>query len=291
MNRFKLAGPLSPDLSVGTINDQQILHVHTEQCEAMVALQGAHLFKFQPKGSKNVVWLSDDALFEPGKAIRGGIPVCWPWFGTIGSPSHGFARNSVWTLEDHQRVGENVVLTLSLSSNDDTRAIWPHEFRAEMIFTLGNALHVELKLHNTGSEPWYWSGALHTYFEVGNAAETQITGMGEHYLDSLQNDTPVESREPLMVNQSIDRVYNQPDDTVLIHDKDNARTITVSNSGHNAVVIWNPWDEISRGMVDMTDNGYQTMVCVESTQFAPDLASGKVLDAGETVSLTTHISV
>ena len=156
---------------------------------------------------------------------------------------------------------------------------------------MGETLHIGLEMINTGESPWQWSGALHTYFNIAEATETWITGAGASYIDSLKNDRPCETSEALIINQSIDRIYTAPDETIAIHGQGNQRIIHVRNQGHNSAVIWNPWKELSRSMGDMSDDGYETMVCVEATRYAKDLASGSLLMPGEKQSLSTEISV
>ncbi|KEI71103.1 D-hexose-6-phosphate mutarotase [Endozoicomonas elysicola] len=282
---------LSPSIARYNMNGLAILKVQSPKCEAAISLHGGHLFQFKPTGEQDVIWLSNKAIFSEEKAIRGGVPVCWPWFGQVGSPSHGFARTSNWQLLDHEENEQAVTIRLKLSASKQTRVVWPHDFSAVLTFTLGETLRINLEMINTGETPWQWSGALHTYFAIAEATETWITGAGTSYIDSLKNDLPCETTEALIINQSIDRIYTTPEETISIHDQGNQRTINVLNRGHNSAVIWNPWKDLSRSMGDMSDDGYETMVCVEATQYAKDLASGSLLMPGEKQSLSTEITV
>ncbi|MGB0361133.1 MAG: D-hexose-6-phosphate mutarotase, partial [Endozoicomonas sp.] len=216
-------------------------------------------------------------------------PVCWPWFGAISSPSHGFARISEWQLYDVQDNEQEVIIKLSLNASEQSRAIWPHEFSTILLFTLSSTLKISLDVKNTDSVPWCWSGALHTYFNIAHTQTTKITGAGSTYIDSLMNDQIVETEEDLLIDKSIDRVYMAPEDTIQIYDQGNNRVISINNHGDNAAVIWNPWDDISKNMADMSDNGYITMVCVEATRFARDLESGSIIRQGESQMLSTEI--
>ncbi|WP_299732741.1 D-hexose-6-phosphate mutarotase [uncultured Endozoicomonas sp.] len=291
INDLNFEKSLSPSISRHSINNLSILKIQSSLCEAAISLHGGHLLQFKPAGEKDIIWLSDKAIYSPEKAIRGGIPVCWPWFGTIGSPSHGFARISPWQLMNWQESEEAVVITLGLSASEQTKAIWPHEFSATLTFRLSASLKTTLTVTNTGATPWRWSGALHSYFQIAEATETSITGAGKDYIDSLQSVDKCKSTGDLLINQSIDRVYTTPDESIIIHDKENQRRLSIRNTGSNAAVIWNPWDEISKGMADMDDDGYKTMVCVESTNFADNLESGTLLSPEETHQLTTEISI
>lgn len=282
---------LTPSITRHSLNGLAIVKIQSQKCEAAISLHGGHLIQFKPYGHQDVIWLSKKAIFSKDKAIRGGIPVCWPWCGRIGTPPHGFARNSAWQLLDHEESEHAVAIRLKLTATKETRAIWPHDFSAVLTFTMGETLRIDLEMTNTGDSPWQWSGALHSYFNIAQAAETRITGAGTSYTDSLQDNLPCESSEALVINQSIDRVYTAPDKTIAIHDQGNQRIIHVRNNGHNSAVIWNPWKELCSGMEDMPDDGYETMVCVEATRRAKDLVSGTVLMPGEKDTLSTEISV
>lgn len=282
---------LTPFIARHSMNGLPILKIQSPACEAAISLHGGQLIQFKPSGHQDVIWLSKTAIFSQGKAIRGGVPVCWPWFGPVSTPSHGFARISTWQLLDHEENEQPTTIRLKLSASRETHAIWPHDFSAVLTFTLGETLYIELEMINTGDSPWQWSGALHSYFNIAEATETWITGAGTSYIDNLQNDLPCETSEALIINQPIDRIYTAPDETIAIHDQGNQRIIHVSNKGHNSAIIWNPWKDLSRSMGDMSDDGYETMVCVESTRYGKDLASGVLLMPGEKSTLSTLVSV
>ena len=165
-----------------------------------------------------------------------------------------------------------------------------HAFNAVLTFTISDGVKVDLDVTNTDNQPWRCSGALHSYFNVSNAQDCHITGMGSEYLDSLNGNEITLGGDELPINCSIDRVYRTPKRQVQIHDPAKQRVINVENDGHNAVVIWNPWEEITQGMGDMAKDGYKTMVCVESTYFARDLESGQEVKPGKTFSLSTLVS-
>ncbi|USE34763.1 D-hexose-6-phosphate mutarotase [Endozoicomonas sp. SCSIO W0465] len=282
---------LSPSISRHSLNGLTIVKIQSPTCDAAISLHGGQLIQFKPAGHQDVIWLSNKAIFSAEKAIRGGVPVCWPWFGPVSSPSHGFARISQWQLLDLTDNEQLVTIRLKLSASKQTQTLWPHDFSAVLTFTMGETLRINLEMTNTGESSWQWSGALHTYFNIAEATETWITGAGTTYIDNRQNNLFCETSEALIINQPIDRVYTAPDETIDIHDQGNQRIIHVRNEGHNTAVIWNPWKELSRSMGDMSDDGYETMVCVEANQYAKDLASGALLMPGENNALSTEISV
>ncbi|ELR63693.1 Aldose 1-epimerase family protein YeaD [Photobacterium marinum] len=278
---------LSDAVTVCEFQGIKIIRVIHETAEAGISLHGGHLIWYKPADEDDVIWLSEKAEFDTSKAIRGGVPVCWPWFGKAGTPSHGFARNSQWSLKEHRENEYGVIVALELEDSEATREIWPHKFHNQLTFEFGPQLKVSLTSTNTDDADWSFSGALHSYFHVGDIKDVVITDMGQSYLDNIQNGKACQGDEKLTFTQETDRVYTQPQDTVTISDSKLSRKILVTNEGHNAAVIWNPWQELSISMADMADNSFETMVCVESTIHG----EGVTLVPGESHTLTTHIAV
>jgi glucose-6-phosphate 1-epimerase len=235
--------------------------------------------------------MSQQAKFDGKTALRGGIPVCWPWFGRIAAPAHGFARSSEWQLVEHRESEAGVIVSLGLKPSEETLAVWPHQFDARLNVEIGDELKVTLDVKNTDEQPWTFSGALHTYLNVADIHNTTTTGMGAEYIDSLRGGKICQGGAELVLTDTIDRVYTQPEAQILVADKKLERTLTVENQGHNSAVLWNPWAEGAAGMGDMQDDGYLTMLCVESTLHAPSLEAGKTLQPGENHQLITTISV
>lgn len=278
---------LSDAVTVVEYQGIKIVRVIHDQAEAGISLHGGHLVWYKPAGEEDVIWLSEKAEFDSSKAIRGGIPVCWPWFGKAGTPSHGFARTSQWSLKEHRENEKGVIVALTLEDNEETRAVWPHKFSNLLTFEIGQQLKVSLTSTNTDEQPWSYSGALHSYFNISDIEKIAISGMGTDYLDSTQGGTACTGSEPLTFSQEVDRVYTQPQDTVTIEDNALSRQLQVTNDGHNAAVIWNPWQALSTSMADMADDSFKTMVCVESTIHG----EGVTLAPGESHTLSTLIAV
>lgn len=278
---------LSDAVTICEFNGMKIVRVLHNEAEAGISLHGGHLIWYRPADEADVIWLSEKAEFDPAKAIRGGIPVCWPWFGKTATPSHGFARISEWSLLEHRENENGVIVALSLEDNDDTRAIWPHKFRNILTFEIGRSLKVSLTSTNTDDSPWNYAGALHSYFQIQDIRCTQITGMGTDFLDSTKGNEADSAAEPLTFESEVDRVYVQPQATITIDDNA-ARQLLVTNHGHNAAVIWNPWQALSEAMGDMADNSYETMVCVESTIHSDQTIT---LAPGESHTLSTEVRV
>ncbi len=268
----------------------KIVRVMHDKASAGIALHGGHVVSFQPAGQEDLIWMSDTAIFDGKAALRGGIPICWPWFGRIAAPAHGFARNSTWQLIEHRENDNGVIVELGLDSSEESLRIWPHLFSVRLTVEVTEQLKVSLKVDNIDQQPWTFSGALHTYLNVGDIKQAKVTGMGPEYIDSLQNDDVIQGGQELVLSDTIDRVYTQPESDILIQDPVLQRTLTVTNHGHNCAVLWNPWLEGAQSMGDMPDNGYETFLCVESTLHAPSIEQGKTLQPGETYQLETIIS-
>ncbi|WP_434138064.1 D-hexose-6-phosphate mutarotase [Photobacterium leiognathi] len=285
LRQLSTVNALSDHVTVCEYQGISIIRVIHPLAEAGISLHGGHLIWFKPAGEKDIIWLSENAEFDTQKAIRGGIPVCWPWFGKAGTPSHGFARTSQWTLQEHRENENGVIVSLQLEDNEETRAIWPHKFNNVLTFEIGTELKVSLTSTNTDSQAWSYGGALHTYFDIADINNIEITGMGATYLDSTQQGKICEGGDVLTFTSETDRVYTQPEATITINDKNNERNILVTNEGHNAAVIWNPWQELSISMGDMADNSFETMVCVESTIHQPSIE----LAPGQSHTLATTV--
>ncbi|MCE0492922.1 D-hexose-6-phosphate mutarotase [Vibrio salinus] len=281
---------LSDNISIVEIDTVKVIRILHEKATAAISLFGAHLISYQPHGHQECLFLSKDAQFNGETPIRGGIPVCWPWFNKLAEPSHGFARTSEWQLKEHRENEAGVIIQLSLQHNEQTRNIWPYEFETLITFEIKETAHISLTVKNTDERPWTFSGALHTYLNVGNILTTQTKGLGTHYLDSLQGGKECIGEDTLILTDTIDRVYTKPESLITIHDDTWNRALVVKNEGHNSAVAWNPWKNGAENMTDMNNDGYQNMLCVESVIYSNCLSAGQTLQPGETHVLSTQIS-
>ena len=215
----------------------------------------------------------------PDKAIRGGIPVVWPWFGphpTDGSmPQHGFARVSNWQVAETRALRDGRTrLCLRLTDTGESLEIWPHSYALELTVTVGRELHVELKSRNTGSRAMPVGSALHTYFRVGDIERVAIEGLEDRdYIDQLDGHLVKRTDSAISIAEEVDRIYVESSDECVIVDPVEARRVRVSKSGSLTTVVWNPWIEKSRRMADFPDEGYRTMVCIEAANAAADVRS------------------
>ena len=260
------------------------LSVHTEACTGEIYLHGAHVTGWQPRDSEPVVWLSGHSAFEPGKPIRGGIPICFPWFGPHPSdssrPPHGFARLAAWTLDQVGRDADGAVgVTLSLRTDGGAPQAWPHRCRLTYTATFGRHLALELAIRNLGDAPCPVQEALHTYFAVGDIREVAVEGLaGATYVDKLRGgERFVQEQAPIRFAGETDRVYLDTAATTTIVDAARQRRIVVEKQGSRTTVVWNPWMAKARTMPDFGDDEWPAMVCVETANAlddALDLAPG-----------------
>ncbi|MFB9134805.1 D-hexose-6-phosphate mutarotase [Vibrio olivae] len=281
---------LSDTVSIIEKDALKIVRIISGKARAAIALHGGHVMSYQPSDQPDVIWMSEAAILDGKAAIRGGVPVCWPWFGGLASPSHGFARTSEWQLIEHRENENGVVVCLGLNDSQQTRDIWPHQFELKLYVEVGDQLKITLDMHNPSEVAWPFSAALHTYLNVSDITSVTTSGMGPNYIDKLQDGKTCQGDSELVLSHAIDRIYTQPSASIHVEDKGYERTLKVENQGHNAAVMWNPWEEGASAMADMNDNGYQTMLCVESTVFSPSLESGQLVAAGESHQLITTIT-
>jgi glucose-6-phosphate 1-epimerase len=235
---------------------------------AEVALHGGHVVTYGADGAPPVLWVSRQALYAPGKPIRGGVPVCWPWFGPHpddpAKPAHGFARTRMWQAAASGEADGAVWLRLELRDDEATRALWPHPFVLALTATLGDALELILTMRNAGEAPFTCGGALHSYFTVADVTRARIMGLeGQRYFDQLTGRDEIQAG-PVTVGAEVDRVYYDPGPACAIEDEVLARRITVAKAGSGTTVVWNPWVEKARRLADFGDDEYAGMLCVET---------------------------
>jgi glucose-6-phosphate 1-epimerase len=306
-NKFGLPGVLGFEK---TASGLVAVHVTTAHAKATVYLQGAHLTDWQPAGQKPVVFLSARSAMEPGKPIRGGVPVIFPWFGERhdgkAGPQHGFARTSVWDLAFAALAGEDLHLTFTLEPTDASRDLGFDHFKLAYTMTIGRKLTLELTvLNDSGSggsrahgadagvslgAPLVFEEALHTYYAVGDARRVSIDGLGGvTYIDKVDDfKRKVQPEGTLKFAGRTDRPYLNTTATCVLHDPANSRRIVVEKSGSKSTVVWNPWSEFTATMVDMEPEAWIHMTAVETANVAEDAVT---LKAGETHAMRATVSV
>ncbi|PKH04246.1 D-hexose-6-phosphate mutarotase [Psychromonas sp. MB-3u-54] len=270
----------------------EFLIIGHEKFDAAFALHGGHLVHFQLKEQPPIIWLSKTAIYNQQKAIRGGVPVCWPWFGaadkSLGEnlPAHGFARTSKWELAAHNEFSEGVEIELRLTDNAATREIWPFQFELVLKATLTDQIKLELISKNTGNSPFSYRGALHTYLNISAPESCAISGLNNNYNDSLNNGQAKSGDSTLKITGPIDAIYKKALSPIKLSDKQFNRQLIIDNSGNDTEVLWTPWVAGAQAFADMTDQGYKTMFCIES---AITNKSGVTVKPGHSHSLTSTI--
>jgi D-hexose-6-phosphate mutarotase len=258
-----------------------IAEINNEQGSASLCLQGAHLMSWQPKSqAAPVVWLSRDAKLVKGKSIRGGAPVCWPWFGAHESESdfsgHGFARTVPWQVIESGTVSNGATrLTLRLVTSDQTRAQWPHDCNVDLSVTVGETLRMELTTENTGAADFVIGEALHTYLQIGDIGEVRVTGLdGNDYWDKVGRSNLRKQDAAIAFSGETDRVYINTVAECVIEDDKLKRRVFITKSGSQSTVVWTPWAEKANKMGDMGQpDRWREMVCVESANAIDNLVT------------------
>lgn len=259
------------------LNGMAVIEVANSHATATLALQGAHLMHWTPRKQRPVIWLSPAAKFGVGKSIRGGVPVCWPWFGPhptqASFPSHGFARTVAWEMTDTQAMADGATrLSLRLIPNDATRAQWPHATDVALHIKVGATLEMELVTRNTGDSAVTLSEALHTYFAVSDVRQIALHGLGgSDYVDKVDSGDQLKHQTgPVTISAETDRIYVGSTTECVLDDPQWRRRIRIAKHGSRSTVVWNPWIEKAEKMGDLGTRGYLDMLCVESANAAED---------------------
>jgi glucose-6-phosphate 1-epimerase len=258
--------------------------VSAARADAEVYLQGGHVTRWQPRGAAPVLFLSGRATYAPGKAIRGGVPLIFPWFGPHATdrraPMHGFARSRPWRLATSGPGADGAaILELALQDDEATRAAWPSAFSLRYRVTVGEILHLELEITNTSLAPFTFEAALHTYLAVGDVEAVAITGLEDTpYIDKV--DAMARKRHgagPVRLTGETDRVFLGTTRRCVVTDPALGRRLSVDKAGSATTVVWNPWAARAAEIADLEPDGWRRMVCVETANAADDavtLAAG-----------------
>ena len=269
-------------------------------CSAEVYLQGAHLAHWQPAGEAPVLFLSDRSRFTSGKAIRGGVPICFPWFGDrvdggAAGPAHGFARIQPWDLAFAALLpgspeGDRLQLTFVLGPTELSRSLGFDDFRVVFELLLGRTLVMRLTVANLGGKPLPFEEALHAYFRVADVQETAVSGLeSAPYLDKRDdNRSKAAPPFPLQLTSWTDRVFPANTADIAIHDRGNHRRILVQKQNSATTVVWNPWRDGAAGLPDLAPEEWPEFVAVETANTGSD---GITLAPGETHAMQATVSI
>lgn len=251
--------------------------VEGARAEAHIYLQGGTVTHFQPRGAAPVLFLSNRATWAAGRAIRGGVPLIFPWFGAHATNAkaamHGFARTRPWRLVDHGPAADGaVIVELGLEDNEASRAAWPHAFTLRYRVSVGEALGLSFEVTNTSAQAFTFEAALHTYLAVGDIRAVGVTGLeGTPYIDKVDAFTRKRhGTEPLRITGETDRVFLGTQARCVVEDRALGRRLVVDKSGSNSTVVWNPWQVKAAEMADLEPEDWRRMVCVETANASDD---------------------
>ena len=278
---------LSASVSIQrTESGLEYLNVDSPRCSAKIFLQGAQLTEFTPAGKGNLIWVSADEDYLEGKAVRGGIPICWPWFGVHSDPDwpiHGVARKLMWRAEEVLENDDGIIIKLSLPMSLVDETYWPHKSRLEVEFHLTEQLRVSLTNTNLGESAFTLTQALHTYFPTPNIEATNVDGLqGSKFIEFGEG--PFDQNAVIGFARETDMVYTQAAPVQII--KTPAGDIEVGRENSSSCVLWNPWIEKSKRLSNFRDDEYLTMLCLEAANVMDDAAT---VEPGKSHTLTTTL--
>jgi glucose-6-phosphate 1-epimerase len=252
--------------------------VNNGSATALISVYGAQVLSFQPSNEpEDLLFLSQKSHYEEGKAIRGGIPICWPWFGPdpldLNRPDHGFVRNGLWTVLATEATSKSETkIKLRFQNSKQSENYWQQSFKLDIEISVSDTLTIELITHNTGTEVFSITQVLHAYFSVGNIDDVQILGLeNAHYLYKRDDGEEKNQSGALIIADEVDRIYTTINNELIIVDRSFNRQIIITATHNKTTVIWNPWIDICAKMPDLAYDDYQRFICVEPGNVDTDI--------------------
>lgn len=244
--------------------------VTAASCSGEMYLHGGHVTSWIPRGESEVLYLSPNSLWQDGRAIRGGVPVCFPWFGDKAddpkAPAHGFVRTKMWELQSIETIGNDVVVSLSTQADANSHRWWTHKFRLVCRVTFGTNLKIELMVSNEDATQFAFEEALHAYFRVGDVKAIAIQGLDStRYIDKIDHRIEKTQSGELRISAETDRVYLATQRNIEVLDSVWQRRIVIKKQASDSMVVWNPWQEKSASMGDLGAGEWKNFVCVETS--------------------------
>ena len=256
-------------------------------------LHGAHVTAWQPAGVKPVLFLSPHSLYQDGIAIRGGVPICFPWFGNKAddpqAPAHGFVRTKTWHLEAIEYKRDVVTVKMFTESSKSSKKWWPSNFRLSYRASFGAELALEAVVTNIGEEPLRFEEALHAYYKVGDVTGTSLAGLdGTQYLDKTDSFREKPQQGEVVITGETDRVYLNTEGKLYLSDPVLQRRIMIIKENSHNTVVWNPWSEKAAAMKDLGADEWKSMLCVEVANVGDNTVT---LAAGEQHTMQARVKV
>jgi glucose-6-phosphate 1-epimerase len=285
-----------PGITIECQNELVAIGIKNKAATAEVFLQGAQLTHYQRIAEKPILFLSEDCQYKSGVPLRGGIPICWPWFGDLAknpyeiqqqlpeaeianAPVHGWVRSRQWTVEAISTPTDQLtIIELKYDITTD-EALWPFATALRYRIEIGNTLSASFSVTNTSDQAFVFTGALHSYFSVSHIDHVSIQGFDNSpYWDALDTDTQgpglvKRQQGNIHFSEAVDRIYHTTGTPIVLKDKSlnrSDRNISLRSAGSNSTVIWNPWIERSQQLTQFTSEDYQRMVCIETANAAKD---------------------
>jgi glucose-6-phosphate 1-epimerase len=286
--------PQSPPHSQATLtqvslqqrDELPVLKICNRYADAAIALQGAQILEYTPRGKYPLIWLSPAAEYRRGQSQRGGIPVCWPWFGNIernpiaaralthgdNLPAHGLVRTRDWTIHSIQEHEYFTEIILNFVTDTLSQIYWPHSAELQLRITIGQSLRLELTTRNKGTQTLFITQALHTYFAISAIDNVRVTGFeNSRCIDTLDNWREHNQQGAIHFSGETDRIYLDVPQAVQLHDSGWNRTIHLQAANSASAVIWNPWIEKSKRLSQFMSDGWRDMVCIETANVLDDM--------------------
>lgn len=288
-SRFGIPGIAKVVLGNGELSK---VVISTRFASGEMYLHGAHVTSWKPKDPGEVLYLSPNVTWAEGRAIRGGVPISFPWFadraGDPTAPPHGFVRTRSWRLVSIDSVEDGVAVTMSTESDESTRKWWPFDFLLTCRTTFGPQLKIELVVRNTGTESFAFEEALHAYFRVGDSQTATIHGLDHtQFIDKIDNRAEKIQMGDLSLSSETDRVYLNTSHALELFDPADQRRTRIEKQNSNTTVVWNPWSEKARSMADLGVDQWRHFICIETSNVRP---SAVTLGPGEQHSMAATIS-
>ena len=274
-------------------NGLPCVRVTTPRASGEIYLHGAHVTSWKPEEDEEVLFVSSKSRWQNGSAIRGGVPICFPWFSERAedpkSPAHGLVRTKPWELEAVTHADSNVTVALSTTADAATRKMWPGDFHLLFCATFGVQLRLELIVTNRGDLSFRYEEALHTYYRVGNAEAARLHGLsGTTYIDKTDARREKHQRGDVVLTGETDRVYLKTSSSIELEDPALRRRVLVAKENSRDSVVWNPWAEKAKAMSDLGSDDWRQFVCVETCNVGDH---GITLAAGQAHTMTALISL
>ncbi|TCS40189.1 D-hexose-6-phosphate mutarotase [Reinekea marinisedimentorum] len=263
---------MSENVVLDTLNELPVLRIDNQYATATIAVQGAHLIEYTPLNQDNVIFVSQEENFAKGKAIRGGVPVCWPWFGPNtkepDAPAHGLVRALDWEYEVVSDTAERTDIRFSYTTTGDQLG-FAYKATCELLISIGETLVMSLTTTNNDDKPFEISQALHTYFSCANIDDVRIQGLEDaRFLNRLE-DKAYDLKGEFCFDQEVDGVVLDKGEPVKLVNL-GKEAVTMTRRGSNSMVLWNPWIEKSKSLSNFNDLEYTKMFCVETTNTSED---------------------